>query len=298
MKTIKNLCVALLPVLLALPLFSTAQTVEYDHRLFSFKIHDALQYEVLEGIPVYASSTIFLNIKEITDFDNAAKYADALENKFLDEEDVYTERGVDTLDGWPVIYLKRKDESKDPAFQQEFYLFDDGKTVFSLSISGYRMDERVIRQYFSVTKSSFTFKTQLKFKKGLSLTLPKFMTEDENMFWSHLYNKDQTIDIPIYVYHDAESKYEDAVKSQTKNFKSLKPTAFTEEQFTIGNAQATCYAATYVKKLKTTSEEESKCLYVIQHPQGGVVRLIFSGQPQVISIMGARMKQVMKSASF
>ncbi len=286
-----------LAFLFLFPFFSIAQTVEYDHRLFRFKVHDKLEYEVLEGFPVYRSSTIFLSFKEIDTYDNAAKYADALENKFLDQDNVYTDRGVDTLDGWPVIFLERQDKSADPVFIQQFYLFGDGKTVFSLSISGYRPDERIIREYFSVTKSSFTFKTQKQIKKGLSLTLPKFMLEDDNMFWSHVYNKDQTIDIPIYIFHDLDSKYEDAVKSQAKDFKSLKPTAYNEEQFTIGNSQVTKFAATYMRKLKTTSEETSKHLYVIQHPQGGVVRITFSGQPKVIAIMGARMDAVIRSAS-
>ncbi len=282
-----------------LPLLSIAQTVEYDHRLFSFKIHDNLKYEVLEGFPVYTSGTIFLSFKEIDTYDNAAKYADALENKFLDQDDVYTDRGVDTLDGWPMIYLEKEDKSKDDVFVQQFYLFDDGKKIYNLSVSGYEMDMDVIKNYFSVTKSSFKFKTQTRVKGGLSFALPSFMSKDDAVgFWSHLYNKDETIDIPIRAHHDAEVKYEDDVKSTVKSLKSMKPTAFTEEKFTVGAMQATKIALTYIKKLKTTSEDESKQVYIIQHPQGGTVSIHFSGQPKVISILGARMDAVVKAASF
>lgn len=283
--------------LLALSFFSTAQTVQYDNKFFSFSIHDALKYELVEGLPAYKSSTIYLSVKEIDTYDNAGKYADARENIFLDQDDVYTKRGVDTLDGWPVIYLERDDKSSENEFVSQYYIFDNGKSVFSLSISGYKADSRLVHEYFYVTKSSFTFKTQKATNNGITLTLPLFMSESTNMFWSHIYNKDETIDIPIYVYRDLDSKYEDAVKSNAKSFKSLKPSASSEEQFTIGNAQATRFTATYMKKLKTEDEEESKHLYVIQHPQGGVVRIIFSGQPKVISIMGARMEGIVKSAS-
>ncbi len=275
---------------------STAQTVEYDDPLFSFKIHDNLKYEVLQGYPVYRSATIFLSIKKIDTYDNAGKYADDLESKFLDQEDVYTSRGIDTLDGWPIILLIRKDESKEDVFVQKFYLFDDGKMVYNISISGYKNDERVIGEHFQVTKSSFRFTTRTKYKAGIVLTLPKFMSDQSLGFWSHLYNKDEKIDIPIYVNKLDNVSYASRVKDATKEFKSLKAPKSFQDTFTAGGANVTKFSATYTKKFKNnTSEERSEYMYVIELPKGGVTVISYEGTPGVADIMNNRLDPVVRA---
>lgn len=288
---------------LFLPSEIRAQGIEINNEVFHFKIHESLKDTIIKGqsdnsIRCYSDGEIFLKIETLDKYPNAAKYADMMENFYLDQENVYTKRIVDSLDGIPVIHLIREDKSKTDPFIQHFYLFDDGIKSYQISISGFQANRLIMENKFQVSKNSFRFKTKEFTHTKIKITLPVIFSTTSTGFWSGAYSKDETTQILIMANHLAEIKYESKLKELDKKFKSLKNETFKKDELNIAGMTATKYTSIHDEKFNTGSEKRCEYHYVIEHPSGGVFYIWYKAKPGAIEILDRKFENCLQEIKF
>jgi len=277
-----------------------AQSKNYTHNLFSFKIHDKFEYKEIEGsngVMAYVSSTTIMEIVEEKRQPNAAKYADLLEGKLLEKFD--TENAFDTLDGWPVIVLIAKKKSDLGTWERRYFFFDDGSSTFVLSISGWGQDQRIIDDMFAVTKNSFKFTSIRRLLTDFYFDVPKHMGFDRSakMIWSRCYDfKKRAFDNAIRFNVYPDEKFASAVKEKQKMLKKDKATNIVDQTMTINGFNVAKLGGTRTQKLeKGYTKIERYIFYLIENPNGGVSYIWFTGDEAIGGAMEVGMDKLINS---
>jgi hypothetical protein len=297
--TIKSLATAIFCLSAA---FCGAQSKEYTHQLFSFKIHDDFVYQEVEGsngLMAYVSSTIIMDIGEEKGQPNAAKYTDQYEGRVMDSFE--TQVSVDTLDGWPVILLTASRKSDAGTYLRRSLLFDNGESTFMLSISGWTMDQRIVDEMFQVTQSSFRFAKGRRQLPVYSFDVPRHMSVDHSakMIWSRCYNiGNRTFDNQIRFNEFPEDSFESAIKDQRKALSKDKAVNIVDEVIQANGITIAKIGGTRTIKLeKGNTKVERKVVYIISNPKGGVSKIWFTGDDKVGPMMESGMDNIMRTCS-
>ena len=268
--------------------------------MFSFKIHDDFKYEIIDqtkGKKAYISGAIILDFDVKENQPNAAKYADSYEYRLLDKFD--TERTYDTLDGWPVIVLNVDNTSEPGTYKQRYFIFDDGKSSYLLSISGWAQEQRIVDEMFAVTQNSFAFSTNRELLGFYYFDVPKFMVLEKSskFIWSGCYNsKEKAISNQIRFNTYPDETVEDNLKEQRKMLKKDKASDIVDESFIANGFTVWKIGGTRTIELKKPhTKVERKILYFIENPKGGVSAFWFTGDEQIGKAMESGMDQMIKT---
>lgn len=291
-------CALRLPLwlaLLILPLISAAQEKKHNNALFTYLIHDAFAEELIEGDLVQVDGTIFLKLDEVTTFDNAYKFMDALEGRLMDSFD--TERGLGMLGGVPVLKLRASNESDGNTFVRDYFIWDSGKKVYALSISGYAGDARIVEERFAVTRDSFTFTKTREMIGPYYMDVPKIMFVDSYLIWTRIHRPDEWLEVAPRFYTTEDQSAEKGVAEWRKIFKKEKYTNITDTTFTVNDLQVTRMTGNYIKKLAKTTEPESTIVYVLSNSPSSHTLISVSTSPELAPMVQVTLDQMISTAS-
>ncbi len=273
----------------------SGQTRKHTNAQFTYLIHDSFTDTILNGEQVFMDNTIFLDLDEVGTYDNAFKYMDALEYKLMDNWK--TEPGVGVLGGVPVLTLHTVKENGTHDFVQDYYIWDNGKKVYSLSIAGFAMDARVNAELFPVTKDSFTFITTRNIVGHFYMDVPKIMGSENNMIWSRIHRPDEWLEMVFRYFKNEEEAAEKNAAEWRKIFKKEKYRERSDTTYTVNGINVTRLMGTHDKKLTKTVEPETAIIYLLSNSAGSHTSFTVRIPPQLAPMVFETMNKMVSTVS-